>query len=165
MFRTLHSFCGPSRGKRDVRTRRRTGTRQDARGRRIGNRGFEGTFDCGSGQRRPGRNDHRNDQRCAGGGFESGRDRNRHSKPSRAKQNRHQLRVDAGHRLPGHVHAGRVCHGGIRAMPGEERESHVHDELLRVHGGVVLLLDCGVCHTNGRRGRKRKPGRAAVTKF
>ena len=157
-------FVGLAAGHRAVRTRRRTGSRQGRPRlrRRIGGRGGQGTYDGGFGQGRSGRHDHRNNQRRAGGRFQGRRHAAGHGQPSRPKQDRHQLCVDAGDWLPGHVHAGGIRHGGIRALPGEEREPHVHDELLRVHGGVVLLLACRLCHTNGRRGRQRKPGRPAV---
>ena len=108
------------------------------------------------------RHDHRNHQRRSGGRFQGRRHASRRSQPGRPEQDRRQLRLDAGHGLPGHVHAGRLRHGGIGPVPREKRQPHVHDELLRVHLRFVRLLDSWLCHTDGRGRRQRQPGRPAV---
>ena len=86
----------------------------------------------------------------------------RRRQPSGPEQNRDQLRLDPGHRLPGHVHAGRFRDGRSRSMPREERKPHLHDELLRVCVRVVRLLDHRLRHPDGRCRRKRKSGRPAI---
>ena len=50
-----------------------------------------------------------------------------------------QLRLDVGHWIPGHVHAGRLRHRRNRPMPREERQPHHDDELhgvWRRHAGL-----------------------------
>ena len=81
------------------------------------------------------------------------------------EQNRDQLRVDPGHRLPGHVHAGRFRDGRSRSMPCQKRKPHLHDELLRVCVRVVCLLDNRLRHPDGRRRRQRKSRRLAVAEL
>ena len=65
-------------------------------------------------------------------------------------------------RLPGHVHAGRIRHGRSGPVSREERQPHLHDELLRVRVWFVRLLDHRLRHPDGRRGRQRKPRRPAA---
>ncbi len=58
--------------------------------------------------------------------------------PRRPEPSRHQLRLAAGDRLPGHVHAGRFRARRDRVHPGEERDAHDEHEL---HG---------LCHRHHR---------------
>ena len=53
----------------------------------------------------------------------------RRLRPHRPQPLLDQLRVGAGHRLPGHVHAGRLHVRRDRAVPREERRAHLGDEL------------------------------------
>ena len=50
---------------------------------------------------------------------------------------------------PSHVHAGGLRHGRVWAVPREECESHVHDELHGVHVRLILLLVDRICHPKG----------------
>ncbi len=63
-------------------------------------------------------------------------------------------------RLPGHVHASRVCHGRVGPLPGQECQPHLHDEFLRVWLWSPGLLADRLRHPDGRRCRQRKPGRS-----
>ena len=139
-----------------------SGTGHHPSRRRTEGRRRQGARHGGLGQGRSRRHNHRNDQRRSGGGLQSWRDASRRRQPSWAKQNRRQLHLDAGHRLPRHVHAGRIRHGGVGPVPREKRQPHVHDELLRVHVRFVRLLDTRLCHTDGWSGRQRQPGRPAI---
>ena len=64
-------------------------------------------------------------------------------------------RLDAGHRLPGHVHAGRLRAGRDRPDPREERRPHDGHELPRLRDRHARLLGARVRAADGR-------GRGAV---
>ena len=101
-----------------------------------------------------------------GGGHRRGRrqegpDDRRRRQPGRPEQDRHQLRLDAGHRLPGHVHAGRIRHRRNRPVPRQERQPHHDDELHGVRRRHARLLADRLRHPDGRRRRGGQPGRHA----
>ena len=116
-----------------------------------------------SGRGRSQRNQNRNRERCGscrpnqaaylGGSGESGR----------PKSHRDQLRLDARHRISGHVHAGWFCHGRNRALPCQKRQPHHDDELHGLRFRPVRLLGVWIRHTDGRSSRSLHAGRRQST--
>ncbi len=77
----------------------------------------------------------------------------------RPQQDIHQLCLDPGLRLPRHVHAGRLCPGGDRPLPGQERQPYhgdEHDDLLH---RPPRLLGLRLRHPDGWRGEPAHPRR------
>ena len=70
---------------------------------------------------------------------------------------RHQLRVGAGDRLPGHVHAGRLRHGGDGLLPREERDARHDDQLHDLRHRHARLLG-GRVRDSVWRCRAHRPG-------
>ena len=70
--------------------------------------------------------------------------------PGRPEPHRDQLYLDTGHRLPGHVHAGRFRHRRNRTVPRQERQPHHDDELHGLWLRSVRLLGVRFCHPDGR---------------
>ena len=83
----------------------------------------------------------------------------RRRQPGRSEHDRDQLRVDAGRRLPRHVHAGRLRHRRDRPVPRQERQSHHDDELHGVRRRHARLLADWLCDPGRRRRRGGQPGR------
>ena len=85
----------------------------------------------------------------------------RRPEPGRPEQDRHQLHLDAGRWLPGHVHASWICDRGNRSVPGQECEPHHDDELHGLRRRHAGLLADRFRDSNGRRGRRRQSGRGS----
>ena len=139
--------------------RRRARSEGPHDGRREGRPRPESGRPC---QGRPGRDAHRQCRRHRDGRPQGRPHARRRRQPGGPEPHRDQLRLDAHHRLPGDVHAGRVRAGGDGTLPGEECQSHHDDELHGVRLRDVRLLGDGLRHPAGRVGRDHEPGRYAV---
>ena len=76
----------------------------------------------------------------------------------RQEQDRDQHRLDARHRLPRHVHAGRLRARRDRLLPQEERRARHDDELHDLRDRRHRLLDGGL-RLHVRRRRPHRPAR------
>ena len=116
-------------------------------------------------QGRSGRHDHGHGRRHSRQRREEGPDTRRRRQRRGPEPDRVQLRLDARHRLPRHVHAGRLCHRRNGPGPGEERQPHHDDELHGVRRRHARLLAHRLRHTGRRRGSGLQSGRHGAAQF
>ena len=87
----------------------------------------------------------------------------RHRQPGRPEPHRDQLRLDAGHRLPGHVHAGRLRDWSKPGLCRAKNANHTMMMNFMVYGLACSPTGSGLRPPDGRRRRgDRQPGRPAA---